>query len=122
MRGLLILAAIMSIAWPANANYAIMGIGAYTCGQFSKQYGDTGGTVEHDYFIWAQGFMSGNNSLMKGDAGQTVDLTAETEDDQRLFLRHYCSDHPLMEFYIAVEALYQQLGPAKPIPPARNSK
>ena len=52
----------MPPAWATNDTAATMGYGVTTCAQFAQYY-QTNVVVEQEYFNWAQGYMSGVNTL-----------------------------------------------------------
>ena len=89
----------------------IAGIGVLRCHAFNQQIVEEPG-AEARYFHWAQGFMSG--VLLRAPSGQddTLDLAPPgwPLDQQRQFLREYCSKNPLRYYFHAVAALYNRLG------------
>jgi hypothetical protein len=84
-----------------------MGIGVATCGEFAQDYRRNPSQAEIDYFNWAQGYMSGAN--VRGDFNLEHNLSAWFLDQQREFLRRYCNEHPLANYYSAVIELYGSL-------------
>jgi hypothetical protein len=47
----------------ANAECGGTGVGMETCGNFPKLYQQSPQTTENIYFAWAQGFLTGFNSM-----------------------------------------------------------
>src|SRR5271155_4780470 len=81
----------------ADETAAVMGYGVATCAQFAQDY-QINTAVENSYFNWAQGFMSALNLAAGMGKGSTRDLNALRTDDQKAYVRTYCSSHPLDEF------------------------
>jgi hypothetical protein len=88
----------------------IVGLGASDCARFSQDI-DGAPTVERDYFVWAQGYMSG--LLIRAPAGreERLDLMPQTMPlpKQAEFLRSFCSAKPQAGFTDAVNDLYRAL-------------
>ena len=90
-----------------NRPYSIQGHGAHTCAEFAQEYAkDIISEVYH--FIWAQGFMSAINQMQLMENKPSRNLYSDI-DDQKSFLRHYCNENPLEEYYKAVAKLYISL-------------
>jgi len=84
-----------------------MGAGASTCAEFAKLYQRNPGEYEYVYFHWAQGFMSAFNELASKESRRNLDGMNASEEMR--YLRNYCSEHPLDEYYKAVVHLYAGL-------------
>jgi hypothetical protein len=83
-----------------------MGIGVRTCAKFADDMRTTQG-AEGIYFTWAQGFMSGVNSMLA--AGKHRDLGGKSVEAEQSFIREFCDQRPLARYLNAVEALFHTL-------------
>src|SRR5690348_732225 len=77
-----------------NKDYAFMGLGVSTCAKFAEMYKLSPDQAELSFFTWAQGFMSGLNSVLLVRRQPFTNLAAWDTDRQEQYLRYYCSDHP----------------------------
>jgi hypothetical protein len=82
-----------------------MGAGISTCAEFAKDYSGNPDYVEREYFAWAQGYMTGLNSVLE----HARDLDKLTIQSQRAWIRLYCDRHPLLMYKTAVEDLFEGL-------------
>lgn len=87
---------------------SLTGVGAATCTDFYQGYMAIP-QVEDSYFAWAEGFMSGLNSMMSADKQPTRDLSAMTMDAEKAYLRDYCSSHSADTYPSAVAKLFFSL-------------
>ena len=97
---------------------AVAGAGGTTCAVFASRYKENIEKVENVYFTWAQGFMSGLNTGLIASHSETPDLHPndfDTEDQQR-YIRHYCDQHPLADYYAAVMDLYMEMREKQGLP------
>jgi hypothetical protein len=91
-----------------------MGPGAGTCGLYAQQYQADPANTESFYFTWAQGFISGMNTLSLSAGGPIVDMDATPIEAQRSRIRAYCNAHPLSDYDAAVFDLYASLAKVTP--------
>ena len=108
---------LLSVSSASVAQTALtMGAGESTCAEFGQHY-QRAVDIEGTYFDWAQGYMSGMNTMFALLKRPTRDLHAMPTSEQMTALRHYCDDHPLEEYEAAVVSLYYSL-PDVPVPNA----
>jgi hypothetical protein len=81
------------------------GLGMTSCDQFTKSI-QSSPTMEDTYFEWAQGYMTGMNSMLGFTKAPPKDLTAMTFSTQKNVIRDFCKSHPRMEYEAAVPAVY----------------
>jgi hypothetical protein len=93
----------------ANAETALWGVGAKTCGIFASNYLINPKLADDLYHSWAQGFMSGINYAKMEAAGNSRDLSAIPLDEQMARIKKYCNEHPLADYIDAVMDLYKAL-------------
>lgn len=96
----------------ATADAPYMGVGAVSCGKLVSDYRENQTAVEGALIAWAQGFISGANSVTKAEYR---DMAAMTVDVQKQFLLGYCDAHPAANFIDAAADLYFKL-PLKTAP------
>src|SRR5438132_8817530 len=89
----------------ASEYYPQRGVGAGTCAEFTELYKERPEFWERHFFSWAQGWMSGFNMALDGEDKPIFDLSAKTIQEQQLFIRSYCDQHPLILYYRAVREL-----------------
>lgn len=110
---LLVLVLLAVPASPSHAAepYAVMGLGAGSCGKFAEMSRLDPSQAELDYLSWAQGFMSGLNmqKIISNVHSITKNLNGISIESQKWMLRKYCNDHPLGEVETAVMQLYFSL-------------
>jgi hypothetical protein len=97
----------IAIAEPQHAG--ILGIGAATCAEFAAAYKQTPELTEAVYYTWAQGFMTGQNSIAFKNKEKVFDFEHLNQNDQKFFLRSFCDQHPLAIFVQAVLDLINRL-------------
>jgi hypothetical protein len=104
-RILLIFAATI-LSSPASAadNPLTAGLGWTTCGQFLQKP-----QMEDSYFEWAQGFMSGRNSMFGITSTFPKDLTGLPLKEQKAMIRSFCVKHHAEMYDSAVPGLYAAL-------------
>ena len=113
---LVVLVAIQSSSAASDEAYA-MGPGANSCAKFAKDLAIDPMVIEATYFSWAQGYMSGMNSISDVIAARTRDLQAKSTVDERGAIRAFCDAHPLKLYMEAVLTLYRSL-PVRDVNPA----
>jgi len=105
-----------------NKPMYLSGAGATSCAEFGEQY-KRDAAVEHYYFAWAQGFMSGINLGVEGatHTNRVHDLSAVSATEQELRIRQYCIQRPLSSYVEAVTNLFGTLpvGEVPKVPGAR---
>lgn len=107
---ILVASVLIALGQKAAAETAVLiGYGASSCAEFAKNYQESPGEAESLYTGWAQGFMSGLNAGATAIKGSTRDLNAKSVKWQESFLRNYCDEHPLSNYYNAVMKLYTTL-------------
>ena len=114
IKRLLVLTVALQASSVAAQTVKIVGIGASSCAQFTREIGPNSST-ERDYFAWAQGFMSGvlAQAPLGVDEGLDLDPPSLALPAQAAFLREYCSknqDHSYADAVIALYSLLQHLG------------
>jgi hypothetical protein len=87
----------------------VSGLGSSTCAEIAETYRLTPRMAENMMMYWAQGFMSGANSVRFVRDGEYVDLSGMTIEAQEASLRNYCDEHPMVEFFQATMDLYGKL-------------
>lgn len=90
------------------------GSGSIACGQvFSNNIEGAAGYNfdEAAFFVWAQGWMSAMNMALTYVAGSEAmtDLSASSHMAQKAYIRAFCSNNPLKPYYLAVEALLDEM-------------
>jgi len=90
----------------ATADAPYMGVGAVSCGKLVSEHRENAPAVEGALIAWAQGFISGANTVTKTEYR---DLAAMTPDVQKQFLLGYCEAHPAANFIDAAVDLYFKL-------------
>jgi hypothetical protein len=94
----------------ANAkNFAAVGIGLSTCTEFANLYKLDAETAENRFFSWAQGFMSGYDFAQRDNTKNMFNLALMETKEQQAFLRSYCDQHPLGDYFDAVTHLMIEL-------------
>ena len=81
------------------------GLGTTSCDQFTKSVLSSP-RMEDSYFEWAQGYMTGMNSMFGFSKTLPKDLTAMKFSVQKNVIRNYCKSHPLDLYEGAVPAVY----------------
>lgn len=95
-----------------------MGYGVQSCAKFGELYKDNPELTENLYFAWALGFMSALNAAAKTNGTQQLkNLSANSQDDQRYFLRNWCNEHPMADYGTAVVELLKSLPPVSATKP-----
>ena len=115
LRGIALIASALISITSANAEMAEMGLGVSSCAEFAKRYQADPTSFELYYFTWAQGFMSGLNSMSLLEHGTSRDLESMPTENQQQQLRDYCNAHPLAPYDQGVMHLYFQLPFSKPV-------
>jgi len=102
------LALILSGALSASASPSqpimVLSYGMDSCGRFVK----ADESEKQLYLVWALGFISGANIADNGEgrmAGQSWD-----EQGATVWLEHYCTEHPLQNFFTAASQFRKALG------------
>ncbi len=109
-RLLLGLCCFLLLSQPARSERGgAMGSGIVSCAEFAGQYKISPRLTETVYFAWAQGFMSGMNAFAAGGHMSARELRGMSTEAQESFIRAYCNDHPLEEYFRAVLKLYGSL-------------
>ena len=96
----------------SSADAPYMGVGAISCGKLVSDHRENATQVEAALMAWAQGFISGANTVTKGEYR---DMAAMSLDVQKQFLLGYCEAHPAANFIDAAVDLYFKL-PLKGVP------
>lgn len=106
-RALFLFIIIISCCSETNAEpFEMFGIGIQSCGYFASQYKNAPELIENSFFYWAQGMMTGMNLASRANGGIAKDLSAKSVGDQTAFIRSYCDEHPLAQYWKAVADLY----------------
>jgi hypothetical protein len=87
-------------------SYQVMGLGANSCEVFSRDYNRNPKVWEEAYFNWAQGWISGVNSLKLDNFRDKVSMNA---GQQRQLIRDYCNKYPANRYLFAVLEVYKKL-------------
>ena len=87
----------------------VSGHGGGICAEFAHAYKRNPFSAETNYFIWAQGFMSGLNTVFIAHKMPSRNLGARTIPQQQSHIRAYCDQHPLAEYVQAVLSLMETL-------------
>lgn len=85
------------------------GPGASTCGQFAASYRAYPQDTELLYFSWAQGYMSGMNTILEPLKVPPGDFGKKPIAEQQSIIRDFCDAHPLAPYEGAVLVLFEQL-------------
>ena len=92
--------------------FVIMGFGTATCAKMAELYRVAPDRADNDFFLWAQGYMSGfNNARIYYQLRPRRNLNGTPIKSQEVYLRRYCDQHPLAQVLDAVESLYNSLPP-----------
>jgi hypothetical protein len=86
---------------------AVMGVGIISCTKFAQTIRENPDAMEV-YLSWGQGFMSAVNLGARVN-GKFHNLNAWSTDDQKAFLRKYCTDNLTGDVFHAVVAMYGML-------------
>ena len=84
------------------------GVGTYTCAEFQRA-SKADESREMLYFSWAQGWMTAWNLAQMDASKPFADLSTPPIDDQRAFIRTYCSQHGASLYMEAVYRLYASM-------------
>jgi hypothetical protein len=87
-------------------SYQVMGLGAHSCEVFLQDYNRNPKIWEEAYFNWAQGWISGVNSVKLDNFRDQLSMNAE---QQQQSIRDYCSNHPTRKYLFAVLEVYKKL-------------
>ena len=101
---LILVGTIFSSPAAAADNPLTAGLGWTTCGQFLQKP-----QMEDSYFEWAQGFMSGRNSMFGITNTIPKNLIGLPLKEQKAIIRSYCVKHPADMYDGAVPGLYAAL-------------
>jgi len=111
---LVILLLIAPIEAGRAAPAAMGGPGAASCAEFAQAYKSNPVAAGNFYFAWAQGYISGLNSIALQTNQQFIDLAAMSFPDQQMFIRQYCDQHPLAAYVQGVLDLIERLPKRSP--------
>jgi hypothetical protein len=92
------------IGGTAQAQTFTAGPGTATCAQFGEKYASNT-LKEFNYFYWAQGWLSGLNSVEGSKCGRSRalrDLFSIPVERQMATIRQYCNEKPLAQYTQAV--------------------
>jgi hypothetical protein len=119
MRSVAVVTLMMIIASGTTGHAAgdgveMSGVGTQTCAKFASDYRSSADFTENLYYTWAQGYMAGLNMgvrIMNANAKEKSgrDVTGLTLAAQKAFLRDYCNQHPLADYYQGVIQLFGKL-------------
>ena len=111
IKRLLLILGLLSWSGSALSQVAISGPGANSCAVFLDLYRQNPEPHQILFFAWAQGFMSGMNTVALRLKGEVIDLHPETylQGQQMAFLRAYCEAHPARTYSEAVFELMTYL-------------
>jgi hypothetical protein len=114
-QGLIVAIVLLMICYASNAEeYALMGLGANSCGKFVELYRLDPAHTEDGFVNWAQGFLSGMNMAALLNSGMSKNLKMPIENYGRA-LRRYCDQHPLGEVVNGIMEFYKSLPENNPI-------
>ncbi|MGC2074502.1 MAG: hypothetical protein WA728_00385 [Xanthobacteraceae bacterium] len=103
---IVLLVSVVAAAPGQATDYATMGVGTRTCGEFRS----TGTAPEAAaYFNWALGFMSGLNTIRLASGWVTKNMASMSMAEQEMAILKYCDEHPLGSFHGAVMVLFFSL-------------
>jgi hypothetical protein len=85
-----------------------VGPGAVSCDRYAQEVRSMGNPQRIFYFSWAQGYMSGLNSVVLYSAKNT-NLGGRDVEDQLARLDRFCDQHPLATYVQAVLNLYDAM-------------
>lgn len=97
---------VLAAARAHATDYATMGAGTSSCGQFSSARTAPEAAA---YFNWALGLMSGLNISRLASGWVTKNLASMPVEEQEMAIAKYCNDHPLRSFNEAVMDIYFRL-------------
>ncbi len=118
--GLIIVAA--NTAQPETRQFAVMGIGTSTCAVFANMYKGDPQFAEQQFFVWAQGYLSGWNHGLMITGQPMFDMGSLSTQRQFARLRSYCDQHPLGNFLEAVWTLAEELKMLPPVRPPQGNR
>ena len=116
MRAPLVAIFLVAVLPASAAEFVTLGFGVSTCADFATDMRTRNSTeVEFHYYNWAQGYMTGINSVLLGMRRPVHNLSAKTADQQKAHIRRFCDQRPLVPYYSAVNDLLETL-PKLPVP------
>jgi hypothetical protein len=92
-----------------------VGTGAISCARYAQEVRSMGKPQRIFYFTWAQGYMSGVNSVVLYSAKHT-NLGLRDVEAQLAFLDRYCDQHPEAFYVQAVLNLYDAMRSEQDLP------
>ena len=108
-----VIATVSLFLWLAIPTYAASGAGpgVSSCLKFALDY-TRNPPSEEQYFIWAQGYMSGIVMTAPGGMDDALDLlpAAYPKESQLAWIRSVCAQDPQRSYAHAVRVLYRHLG------------
>lgn len=110
IRRFLVLLIFAAVPAAAQSPVKIVGIGATTCGEFTRE-AVANPPTQRQYLAWMQGCMSGIVIARPPGVDEGIDLNpgSFTLGAQLSFIRDYCLNSPSSSFADAVEALFKKL-------------
>jgi hypothetical protein len=103
---IVLLVSILAAARGQAMDYATMGAGTSSCGEFRSARTAPEAAA---YFNWALGFMSGLNTSRLASGWITKNMASMSVEEQEMAITKYCNDHPLGSFNEAVMEVYFHL-------------
>jgi hypothetical protein len=103
---IVLLISVLAVARGHATDYATMGAGASSCGEFRSARTAPEAAA---YFNWALGFMSGLNTSRLASGWVTKNMASMSVEEQEMAITKYCNDHPLGSFNEAVMDVYFHL-------------
>ena len=89
-----------------------VGSGTVSCAKFEELYRENPSEVEFLFFNWAQGFLSGLNTLLLPEGGVEHANLAPPDygaERQQSMIRLFCANNPPRPYVVAVLELYDEL-------------
>ncbi|MDM0042166.1 hypothetical protein QTI05_24220 [Variovorax sp. J22R193] len=88
-----------------NVKNAIVGVGAFTCGDWTEARSGRGTPILASATeTWAQGYLSGSNQQYSAEY-----VTLPSVSTINAYLENYCRQYPLKRIHEGLGALYAQL-------------
>jgi len=110
MRLLLVACFAVALDGTVSAQQHADTIGASSCAKYANMYRMRPEDADQMFLAWAQGYISGANSLTPEFF---FDLNAKTPGEMRRYLRQYCNAHPLADYTDGVWELMKSLPTVK---------
>jgi hypothetical protein len=108
MRRVLTAVSMLCVVTAHAEPFSSMGPGVLPCAKFVELH-RANPSIEDDFFVWAQGFMSGLNDALEDTIGKYRDLKSLPTAQQKQVLRAYCYSNPAAVYRDGINVLFSQM-------------